>query len=241
MMRGILGQPFINLEPLLPLHLLDEEAIDLELAEAPRVNNVWGNDNEDDFVKYVNPPPGASQRVLDFYEKHKNDRQTLQQFTKLAYGVYSPTWVVKLAEFEKAPLEQLVYQDLVDSDVHWKRNREGFPCVQRFIDESGIFATTGRIIFFITDHYCPTPVHKDDFPSKVQTGKEFVWISLKKDKGFFIYDEATKTKHKVTSRAAWFHSLDFHGADPCRRQTWSLRIDGKFTPEFREKIAQHKS
>jgi hypothetical protein len=55
-------------------------------------------------------------------------------------------------------------------------------------------------------------------------------------KTFYVYNEDTKEKHIVDSPAAFFNDLDMHGGEVCQSMTWSLRIDGVFSEEFRKKL-----
>jgi hypothetical protein len=52
-----------------------------------------------------------------------------------------------------------------------------------------------------------------------------------------VLDEATNTKHYIRGQSSWFNSFDIHGADAFPSMTWSLRIDGKFTNEFRNLLS----
>jgi hypothetical protein len=66
--------------------------------------------------------------------------------------------------------------------------------------------------------------------------REFLYLQPNSLKKFFIIDEDTTEKHYVDCSAAFFNELDYHGADGVPRLTYSVRIDGVFTPEFREAI-----
>lgn len=247
-MRGVYGRPWLALDDLVPLEILDAEAINMELATAPRNNNVWGVEFPKDFIHFMRCPPDASPAVQEFYERNKNNRQAIANFAKLQYQAYSPTWTVRLVEMDKRLAGKVAkdFQLAVDDPTMWTPIPNIFPSVHRFIRESGVFQSTGRMNFFITDHNCNTPEHTDyqhDSNSLTKgyhaaAEKEFLWISLAQQKNFYVLDEATGTKHVVTSKCAWFNTLDRHGGDPVRPQTWSLRIDGVFTPEFRNKLSE---
>ena len=43
-------------------------------------------------------------------------------------------------------------------------------------------------------------------------------------------------KHGINTRAAWWNDVDLHGGNRVMAQTYSLRIDGKFTEEFRQQL-----
>lgn len=245
-MRGVYGQPWLALDDMVPLHILDHEAINMELAVSPRYNNVWGVEFPKDFIHFMRCPADAGPAVQRFYEQHRGDRQALQNFAKLQYGAYSPTWTVRLVDMDRrlAGKVSKEFQLAVDDPTMWKPIPGIFPSVHEFIRESGVFQSTGRMNFFITDHNCNTPEHTDyqHDDNSIAGGyhavaeKEFLWISLGQQKNFYVLDEATNTKHQVRAKCAWFNTLDRHGGDPVRPQTWSLRIDGVFTPEFRDKL-----
>ena len=40
----------------------------------------------------------------------------------------------------------------------------------------------------------------------------------------------------LNTRAAWWNDVDWHGGERIMEQSYSLRIDGKFTESFREKL-----
>ena len=55
-----------------------------------------------------------------------------------------------------------------------------------------------------------------------------------------MYDEKTQEKHFVgNARAVTFNNSDYHGSDPSDRLVVSLRVDGVFTEETRNKIARY--
>ena len=65
---------------------------------------------------------------------------------------------------------------------------------------------------------------------------EFIWINPMGLKKFYIYDEDKNIRHDVTSKAVFFNDLDMHGGEPNSQMTWTLRIDGVFTQQFKEKL-----
>lgn len=238
-MRGIYNKPWLDLDPLLPLHLLDVEEMELGMCQVPRIMNVFGKYNPRDFLYFTDPPIGSSDRVKDFYAKAP--AQDVQFFTKLAYGVFSPGISIKLSYCDR------YHPIMVDDPAQWRQaHHELFPSVFRFIKESGVFSSTGRINFFVHDHYCPIPVHTDYWhkDANPEVGyhaaheKEFLWLNPRMLKSLYVLDDETKERHVITSKSAWFNSLDLHGGDAVDVMTWTLRIDGKFSPEFKLKVAE---
>lgn len=243
-MRGVNNnKPYVVLDSLLPLHLLDIEGIELELAIAAK-SVIWWGVGDKDFSNFNKPAESASQRVKDFYVQHANDKKALEEYAKFAYGIYVPAFPVNLARQTKAADRYGVARE-VDTPEAWERNRSMFPSIQRFIDECGAFKTTGRISIIVQHTNCAEPIHADyKHPNNVflkqhvaDAEKEFIWLNPTGWKRLFILDEQTQEKHYVESKAAWFNGLDAHGVDAINRQSWTLRIDGVYTNEFRQKVA----
>ena len=102
--------------------------------------------------------------------------------------------------------------------------------------------------FFTCEHDCLPYEHRDKFHSQNGDGSdpndkdrfchnhEFIHIRPKTCKPFYLWDEVNKKRTYMTSRVIWFNDNDWHGGDPVPYRTYSLRIDGKFTKEFKEKI-----
>ena len=51
-----------------------------------------------------------------------------------------------------------------------------------------------------------------------------------------MWDPETKNKIYFNTRAAWWNDQDWHGGEQIMEQSYALRIDGKFTEEFRKKL-----
>jgi hypothetical protein len=237
-MRGIYGRPWLNLDSLLPLDLLDIEEIEVGLAQVERQPNVFGTHNPRDFTRVQNAPAVASERVQKLYStaSHTN----LQFYAKAAFGTYSPSVSVKLSVPRGA-----YHPTMMDDVTQWTtRYHDIFPSVYQFLRESNAFAGLGRLNVFIQEHYCHIPVHVD-YPhelSNPHTGyqapveKEFLWINPRQIKGLYVLDDVSGERHNITSRSAWFNPLDLHGGDAVDRLTWTFRFDGVFTPWFRKQI-----
>jgi hypothetical protein len=66
--------------------------------------------------------------------------------------------------------------------------------------------------------------------------KEFIHIKTDCDRPFYIIDPATGEHVFMNTRAAWWNETVWHGGLPIQRPTYTLRINGRFTDEFRTKI-----
>lgn len=241
-MRGIYGRPWLDLDPLLPLDLLDIEEIEVGLAGVERPPNVFGNYNPRDFTRVQRAPAGSSARVQELYRT--GSMADVQFYAKAAYGTYSPGISVKLSTAER-------YDPLMVDDVsQWTtRYHDIFPSVYRFLRESNVFAGIGRLNVFIQEHCCAIPVHTDyphaqsnkDVGYHAVVEKEFLWINPRQIKGVYVLDDVSGERHNITSRSAWFNPLDLHGGDAVDRLTWTFRFDGVYTDWFRKQVADRYS
>lgn len=121
---------------------------------------------------------------------------------------------------------------------HWTEtvNIRHFPLLQNWIRKAGIFEQTGRQIIFIQFQNSSTPKHVDEdinqAPIEYRKNQEFIWITSETNgKKLFVND-------CQVSNVVWFNSYQEHYTLPEPGLRWSLRIDGQFTKEFREKITQ---
>ncbi|HEX8246694.1 MAG TPA: hypothetical protein VF599_00800 [Pyrinomonadaceae bacterium] len=99
------------------------------------------------------------------------------------------------------------------------------------------FQATGRMMIMYDDAPREVPAHRDHVETDIC--HEFVWFRTNKKKPFYMFNYQTGAKKYVESYSAWFDSVNqFHGSDEHDGLSFSIRVDGKFTDEFREKIPQ---
>jgi hypothetical protein len=127
------------------------------------------------------------------------------------------------------------YQDLNRGDL-WRLTEEAgeFALLMDFI-ETLPFQTKGRMLI-IHDHAGKSvPAHRDHLETDVC--HEFIWFRTNLRKPFYMLNHLTGEKQYVESYSAWFDSVNqFHGSDPYDGLSFSIRVDGKFTDEFRDSI-----
>jgi len=114
---------------------------------------------------------------------------------------------------------------------------EYFPEVYKWIinfKTIGIFSSISESYFLTLDaggipfeHYHP------------DNGRiaEFIHIRPKIVRPFYVRDNKTLEKIYIDARAAWWDDRLIHGGGAISMPSYSLRIDGVFTDEFRQKIA----
>jgi hypothetical protein len=97
------------------------------------------------------------------------------------------------------------------------------------------FEATGRVLVIYDDAGTEVPAHRDHLDAG--TCHEFVWFRTSLRKPFYVLNHETAEKLYVESYSAWFDTVNqFHGADACEGLTFSIRVDGRFTSEFRKLI-----
>lgn len=121
---------------------------------------------------------------------------------------------------------------------HWSPtdNVQNFPLLQQWLKQSNIFKQIGRQIVFIQLQNANTPKHIDqnlnNAPEEFRKNAEFIWItSNTMGKKLFVNEVQT-------SHITWFNSYAEHYTLPESGIRWSIRIDGQFSDNFKEKLKQ---
>ncbi len=65
---------------------------------------------------------------------------------------------------------------------------------------------------------------------------EFIHFKTDIDRPFYMLDTETNKRTYINSRVAWWNERDWHGGEPIHRATYTLRINGRFSEEFKKKI-----
>ncbi len=109
--------------------------------------------------------------------------------------------------------------------------RRVFPETIRVI-ESLPFSEIGRVVVFGLEPNDHAPLHRDTEPGKALAVAQSISIAPRGTKRFYLCNAVDAEPLVVDARVYWFNDMDYHGvlADPFFR--YSLRVDGKFRPEF---------
>lgn len=67
---------------------------------------------------------------------------------------------------------------------------------------------------------------------------EFVYIQADHGRPFYIVHPETKEKVYINTRTAWWNERDWHGGEPIQRPTFSVRVNGRYTDEFKRKVLE---
>ena len=97
------------------------------------------------------------------------------------------------------------------------------------------FKATARILIIYDDQATEVPPHRDHLYPEIC--HEFIWMRTNRRKPFYMLNHASGEKRYVESYSAWFDSVNqFHGSDAAEGLSFSIRVDGLFTDEFRRLI-----
>jgi hypothetical protein len=184
---------------------------------------------------------GKRLRALDTYVRERLERR-IQDAKDLAF--YTGPFLLDGRE-PHLPGSRLVYltqsereQDYYDLDRTelWRRTEDAelFAELMSFIDELP-FEATGRMIIMYDDSGRPVSAHRDH--DSLDLCHEFIWFRTNMDKPFFMLNPATGDKLYVRSHAAWFDTVNqYHGADGTGGLSFSIRVDGRFSRDFRRLV-----
>ena len=175
---------------------------------------------------------------MELYKDFKNykQRNKFTRYLKMALGAYDPYIYYFL--WEEGSWDNRTAPRKLTEEARY------FPNVVKWVEQTitdGIFEHIGRVIFFHCDHDGIPFEHRD---LDVKTGinveypprNEFIHIRPNTKKAFYLWDPKSKNKTYLNTKAAWWNDQDWHGGERIMEQSYSLRIDGKFTEDFRTKL-----
>jgi len=242
-MNGIDNKPFIECEQHVDIKSLED--LNLEICTGIALSEIKagvygpGVDNAErygNFMKMKNQMLSDTTEIGERWKRMTHNQQNI--FAKLYFHLYNPSTVCYLREPAKGSDPIVAYMRKgSEASYDWTNNIKNFPGLKVWLDSliGTVFEQYGRILFFLHEHDCGLVLHRDGMKS-VPHKSEFLWINPMGLKKFYIYDEDKSIRHDVTSKAVFFNDLDMHGGEPNSQMTWTLRIDGVFTQQFKEKL-----
>jgi hypothetical protein len=249
MIRGIAGKPYIDLDPYLDIDTL--KSLHYKICKGivkskyKKEGNIVRPGGFNDAYELTFKPTFQAldeYNALPDYHEIKilgkelgelNNRDEFVLFLKLALGAYDPYQFIFLkteaggweTRFEEKP---------------WAPDADYFPELRQWIEklEGTVFKHLGRIIIFKAEHDGKTSFHRDlIYPKETDYfdhRHEFIHVRTRLDRPFYIWDAETDTKVETESYAIFFNDQDWHNGGVSNVQTFSIRIDGEFTEEFRQ-------
>lgn len=127
------------------------------------------------------------------------------------------------------------YYDLDKTEL-WKLSTaaDEFSLLMDFIGTLP-FKATGRMLIMYDDVARPVTEHRDHVSTELC--HEFIWFRTNLRKPFYMLNHRTNERLYVGSYSAWFDTVNqYHGSDPQDGLSFSIRVDGHFTDELRQRI-----
>jgi hypothetical protein len=249
MLKGIFGNPYIDLSTYIDLTSFDKLhpeickgfAVARDMAAVGSVDvpegfmnlKVYNDQFKPLYVAYNDLLNLSDDNPIKINGKELKDNE-LSTYLKFAMGAYDLYSFYVLYDFKDGWRE--------DETI---RGRQGiadyFPAVISWIDslvENKVFSHIGRATFFVQEAGGISFEHKDPSvdPEYPDVPSEFIHLSPSLDRPFYVRDFETEEKTYIRTRAGYWNDQDYHGGDPVMKPTYSLRIDGRFTDEFKAKI-----
>jgi hypothetical protein len=251
MIRGINNQPYLNLDPYFDIEglklLHNKICKGIVLAEYKKEGNIVEPGGFDNAYKlsfkplfkaiqeYEALPQDHEIRVLGKEIGEWSNRDKFVLFLKMALGAYDPYQFIFLKT------EDGGWENRFEEKA-WTKDSALFPELRTWLEQlvPGVFTHLGRIIIFKAEHDCIMPMHRDlilpDETTYTNHRHEFVHLRTSLDKPFYIWDSESDAKFLTASHATFFNDQDWHAGGRTNKQTYSIRVDGIFTEEFRQRI-----
>ena len=191
----------------------------------------------DEFMELPKDDPiyqaGIKLMPTDF--KNFQERNKFTRYLKMAMGAYDPYIYYYL--WEEGSWDDRTAKRSLTPEAEY------FPNVVKWVESlvGTVFEDIGRVIFFHCDADGIPFEHRDlDANNGIDVVKshrnEFIHIRPNTKKAFYVWDPEHKNKVYLNTRAAWWNDVDWHGGERIMEQSYGLRIDGKFTEEFRKQL-----
>jgi hypothetical protein len=183
----------------------------------------------------TDPIKAAGMKLYPNDFQNFRERNVFTRYLKHAMSAYDPyiyyyLWEEGSWDDRTAPRKLTPEADYFPNVVKWVESLVG-----------SIFQDIGRVIFFHCEADGIPFEHRDlDAKNGINVVKphrnEFIHIRPNTKKAFYVWDPEKKNKVYLNTRAAWWNDVDWHGGERIMEQSYSLRIDGKFTDEFRKRL-----
>ena len=258
MIKGINNQPYIDMTPYLDMDKFDQLQPEIlrgfadarefakegtwmkpafkieDMSYIPNWKPIYKAIEE--FLALSDDDP-IKKGGIDLYRDF-NDFRVRNKFTryiKMAMGAYDPYIYYFLWE-QGSWDDRTALRKLTPEAAY-------FPNVVKWIESmiGTVFKDIGRVIFFHCEADGIPFEHRDlDAKNGIDVVKphrnEFIHIRPNTKKAMYLWDPENKNKVYLNTRAAWWNDVDWHGGEQIIEQSYGLRIDGKFTEDFRKKL-----
>ena len=259
MMQGINSKPYYDMAPYLDMDQFDKLQPEIltgfalareyakegtwmapgftfeQMSYVPNWKPIYKAMTELMALPDTDPIKVAGLKLMPEDFKNFQERNKFTRYIKMAMGAYDPyiyyyLWEEGSWDDRTAPRKLTPEAEYFPETVKWVESLVGT-----------VFEDIGRVIFFHCEADGIPFEHRDlDAKNGVNVVKphrnEFIHVRPNTKKAFYLWDPETKDKTYLNTRAAWWNDVDWHGGEKIMEQSYSLRIDGKFTEAFRKQL-----
>lgn len=246
-------KPFLYLDDFMPKDI-DFETLNTDIAKGIAVSSwnkryVSSGVHEDWATEEITPYVRTLQDHLtkdqvEIFSSFKTTDEKLKFITCLL-PVPHPFWVLYLRNNKRIDSSGIKNKS-VAQDCQWTENAKNFPLLVDLINQMP-FEGIGRVLLFMTESNNKTVPHYDagTQQQRVEKGNDdFIWFTTSKHaKNIFVYNDETKEKYyaDLDKKFVWFNEMDYHGTDPVPYFSFSVRIDGKFSPDVKKQLFKNET
>jgi hypothetical protein len=263
MIKGIGGQPYINLDPYLDIegfkNLHPEISKGMALAREYAKEGTWmapGFKWEDAsyiidwkpihkaFDEYQALPDNdpikvAGKEIFPNNFKDYKQRNIFTRYLKATMGANDPYIYYFLWEEGN--------WDTRNSEKNQTEESKYFPGLVAWIKnliDTDVISQIGRVIIFLCDHNGVAFEHRDlDAKNGIFNNgqytphkNEFIHMRSRTKRGFYVRDSESENKCYMNGHASFWNDQDWHGGEFSREQEYGVRIDCVFTENFRKRL-----
>ncbi len=180
--------------------------------------------------------PNDSEIKVVGEELRKFDNTVFLEFLKYAFQAHDSIYLYYLWNTKKPGWKENTDPRQLDDLARF------FPETVKWVDkliEDKIFSFIGRAYIVSIESGGLSFEHFDE-PADAASPEVSEFIHIRPDliRPFYVYNPQTKTRHYIQTRVGWFNDKDVHGGDIVFNPSYSIRIDGIFTNEFRQKAIE---
>jgi hypothetical protein len=259
MIKGINEIPYFDMEPFLDMEIFNSLQPEIisgfalarehakegtwmapgftfeQMSYIPHWKPIYQAMNDFMALSDSDPIKQAGLKLMPTDFKNFQQRNKFTRYLKMAMGAYDPyiyyyLWEEGSWDDRTAPRKLTPEAEYFPNVVKWVESLVGT-----------VFEDIGRVIFFHCEADGIPFEHRDldakngmnqTFPHR----NEFIHIRPNTKKAMYLWDPENKNKVYLNTRAAWWNDQDWHGGERIMEPSYSLRVDGKFTEEFRKKL-----
>lgn len=175
--------------------------------------------------------------VFELYESLSEDHPIKKASKDLDYNQLSIFLKYALGGYDLYTFYRILSVGFNENGIGEIENH--FPNLVNWIkdfEKSGMFKSLHSATLMVLEAGGIPWEHCDPEPAREGDVAEFIHIKTDLLRPFYMVHPSTKERVYVNTRVAWWDETDWHGGEPIDRPTYTLRINGRFNDDFKERI-----